>query len=315
MGRKEAISKAREGENLRLMARYNQDEYIEDNINQILNDAAQYFKEATTEDSTYAWAWAHWGVTLSYLGGIEKRLNPSKSNFYNEADSKYENAIQCNPNYAWALAHRGENKIWWAIDQKTRGIDKNVKILLTDAEQYLNQAIEIDANYTWAYVRRGFVYRFLGLLNGEDGGGQGTQQQPYYDRAIQDFNSAIQGNDKYAWARAFRAVVHRQKARALQDAGLIEEARREWELTYQDVETALKTYAKVFKRPKVLDLGFLFLPPYENPRETHSFDESPSGQYAQLALHAYEEGYERLNKEEIDRVLANIAKEWVSVAQ
>ncbi len=84
MGRKEAISQAREGENLRLMARYNQDEYIEDNIFKILNDAAQYFEKATEADSTYAWAWAHWGATLSYLGGIQKRLNPSKSEFYNE---------------------------------------------------------------------------------------------------------------------------------------------------------------------------------------------------------------------------------------
>jgi hypothetical protein len=32
MGRKKAIAIAREGENFRLMARYNQDEFIEENI-------------------------------------------------------------------------------------------------------------------------------------------------------------------------------------------------------------------------------------------------------------------------------------------
>ncbi|MEG4294786.1 hypothetical protein Q5692_39170 [Microcoleus sp. C2C3] len=150
MGRKEAISKAREGENLRLMARYNQDEYIEENISEILNKAAQYFKEATEADSTYAWAWAHWGATLSYLGGSFKRLNPSKSKFYKDADTKFAQAIKCNPNYAWALAHRGENKIWWAIEQKTRGIDRDANSFLMEAEQYLNTALEIDTNYTWA---------------------------------------------------------------------------------------------------------------------------------------------------------------------
>jgi hypothetical protein len=81
----------------------------------------------------------------------------------------------------------------------------------------------------------------------------------------------------------------------------------------------LKTYAKVFKRPKVLDLGFLFLPPSLNARETYSCDESSSaqssGQYAELALRAYKEGYETLNKGEIDQVLAGIAEEWASVDQ
>lgn len=313
MGRKEAIFKAREGENLRLMARNNEDEYIGENISHILDDAAKYFKEATEEDSTYAWAWAHWGATLTYSGGSLKRLDPSRSKFYQDADTKFDQAIQCNPNYAWALAHRGENKIWWAIEQKTRGIDSDVYRLLTEAQKHLNKAIEIDTNYTWAYARRGFVYRFLGLLNGEDGAGHGTKQQPYYDLAIADFSSAIQRNDKYAWARAFRAVVHRQKARALQDAGLTENARQEWESTYQDIDFSLKTYAKVFKRPKVLDLGFLFLPPSGSLIQINSVDESPVAQYTKLALRVHKEGYEAIKKEDIDKVLAAISEEWTKV--
>ncbi len=317
MGRKEAIAKAREGESFRLLARYNQDEFIKDNIDSLLERAGRYFEEAIQEDDNYAWAWSHWGATLSYRGGTLKRLNDQKFEYYQQADEKFDQALQRNPNYAWALAHRGENNTWWAIAERPRNDQQKVKILLSNAKTYLDKAIDIDPSYTWAFARRGSVYRFLGHLKGEDT----TPEQPNYDEAIKDFSRAIELNNKYAWAIAFRAAIHRQKARALEINGNQAGALEQWKLTYLDIEKSLKTYINVFKRPTVLDIGEVFLPPsasflaanLNRPTLTANLNPSPSERYARLAHRVYEEGYEKINPEEINQVLTAIAEEWARV--
>lgn len=314
MERKEAIALAREGENFRQMARYNQNE-SRDSISNMLKKAEECFKRATDKDTTYVWAWAHWGATLSYKGGITDLSSNDKLDYYQQADSIFERATNKsqggNENYAWAWAHRGENSCWlsllsMAYREKFPEARKN----LENAELYLKKATSIDENYTWAYARMGVLYRLLGHLEGEDGSGEGTQKQPNYDLAVENFSKAIKLNTNYSWAYVYRAVVHRQKARALQDSGCHEEALKEWNLTYNDIEYSLREYVNVFKRPLLLQLGHLY--PCPN-KSINGFDESPFQEYANLVLRVYEEGYEALKKEEIDSVLANIAKEWASV--
>lgn len=320
--RKNAVALARQGETFRLMGINGQDVQ---NSKRFFNDAEKAFEKATDidhGDGEYAWAWAHWGSTLSYLGGMINRGDSSKPRKYEQAQAKFLKAIELNNQYAWAFAHMGQNYCWWAINLIEHGKSE-------EGSDYLNKAIidcfktaiKIDPTYAWAHAKMAVAYRILAAEDGEDT----KETQANYDEAVSCLGKAIEQNQEYAWAYAYRAVIHRQKARAYGSVSkqvtdlnrkltLIENQSAEWEKVYANLEEAIKIYPAVFEPPKFLDIGYLNLEPVRNKPSTSETWENPSEKdnkytlYAKAVSKVYREGY-LAAEADIDKVLAAFAKE------
>jgi hypothetical protein len=288
--RKEAVAFARQGETYRLMGMQKQDV---SRAGVLFEYAAKAFEKATEADNEYAWAWAHWGATLSYQGGINKERDDEQKIKYMDADEKFKKATSLNKQYAWAWAHQGQNYCWLAIytDQENRKRDAT-DYLEKYAINAFNTAIHIDGKYAWALAKRGFAYRFLGLLKGEDSKTEHTN----FDLAVRDLEEATKQNinPKYAWAFATLAVVYRQKARAYDNVEPLK-SKECWEKVYDNLEMAVKLYPDVFKPPQMLNLGGPFLPPIE---DFDSFDKYIASEktekyqlYTKAMAKVYTDGY------------------------
>ena len=316
--RKEAVALARQGETLRLMGINGQDVQ---NSKKFFDKAASAFENATKADDTYAWAWAHWGLTLSYQGGILNKSDSCKEKMYELAEAKFQEAIKRNNQYAWALAHMGQNYCWWAINLIEHGQQgTGLEYLETKAiDNSFRTAITIDPKYAWAYAKMAVAFRILALLNAEDT----KETQDNYDNAVKLLEEAIKQNQEYSWAHAYLAVIHRQKARAYSYVSkqvtdpkhkltLMENQSAEWEKVYANIEEAVKIYPAVFGPPKMLDIGFLNPEPVRNPPSISEPFENPSEKddkytlYAKAVSKVYREGY-LAAEADIDKVLAIFA--------
>ncbi|MBP0021739.1 MAG: hypothetical protein J7647_29815 [Cyanobacteria bacterium SBLK] len=347
--RKRAMALAKEGETLRLMATQNQDvsvTMLKDFLYRALDcfdDATRFVEKKQIDlnneilgaESTppvlvpnYPWALAHWGATASYLGATMDKRN---SYYYRIAEEKFQAACALKPRYAWAWANRGQNLCWWGIrlsenDRTNEAISK----IENEAKSHLDKAISYDEKYTWAFVRRAIVHRMLGLLKGEDS----AVNHPHFDDAINDLENAIKLNYQYASAYGYLAVLHRQKARAY-DAAAIRDlqedlsnknknnesealdytklAKEEWKKVYNSVEQATKIDPRVFLPPKMLKIGYMYLPAQGGTtptflEESALSEDNKYTRYTAAALKAHIGG-DLAAKEDIDRVLAEFAGE------
>lgn len=319
--RKEAVALARQGETLRLMGINGQDVQ---NSKIFFDKAEKAFEKATDiehGDGEYAWAWAHWGSTLSYLGGMMKKGELDKPSKYEEAQAKFLKAIELNNQYAWAFAHMGQNYCWWGINLMEHGRSEGLDYLKTAINDCFKTAITIEPTYAWAHAKMAFAYRFLAVEDGEDT----KETQANYDEAVSCLGKAIEQNQEYAWAYAYLAVIHRQKARAYKNVSkqvtdlnrkltLMEKQSAEWEKVYDNLEKAVKIYPAVFEPPKFLDIGCLNLEPVRNQPSTSETFENPSEKdnkytlYAKAVSKVHKEGY-LAAEADIDKVLAAFAKE------
>ncbi|MEG5038832.1 MULTISPECIES: hypothetical protein [unclassified Microcoleus] len=301
MGRKEAVAFARQGETLRLMGTQKEDE---EGGQKLFEDATSLFERAIDADSTYAWAWAHLGATLSYQGGMCKRRTTEKLDLYSQAEDRFKRATELNSSYTWAWAQRGQNYCWWGIyyKEEDRGQQAIEFVENSAINECFNKAIGLDPTYVWALAKRSFAYRILGLFKGEDS----QQEQPNYDLAVADLEKVIKLNHNYAWALAMLAVVHRQKARAYDSFSRVDKARDEWIKVYDNLEKAVKIYPDIFKPPKQLEIGYMFLPKQGSSLE---FPENASKYqyYTMAGYKAYKEGY-LAAEEDINTALKALAE-------
>ena len=127
-------------------------------------EALADFNRAVELKSDYSWAIAHRGETYRQMGS------------YEEALSDFDQAIRRRPYYEWAIAHRGETYRQMGESEK--------------AEQDLSDAIKLapqleHLEYEWAIAHRGKNYLERGIW-----------EHKYYEKALSDFNRAIEINHK-----------------------------------------------------------------------------------------------------------------------
>ncbi len=127
-------------------------------------EALADFNRAVELKSDYSWAVAHRGETYRQMG------------LYDEALRDFDQAIRRRPHYEWAIAHRGETYRQMGESEK--------------AEQDLSDAIKLapqleHLEYEWAIAHRGKNYLQRGIW-----------EHKYYEKALSDFNRAIEINHK-----------------------------------------------------------------------------------------------------------------------